>query len=86
KRIEMLRVAFDHLTEAGMHDLAEATKRRGQDLEQEMRKDNGSDQAQVQHLIEASNRAIHAVNQRLDQVQRELQEMREQFNQLRNQR
>lgn len=86
KRIELLRIAFDHLAEAGMHDLAEEAWRRAKDMEQEIRRDNGPDREQVQHLIEESHRAIHAVNQRLDQVQRELQEMREQFNQLRNQR
>ena len=86
QRLELLRVAYDHLQEAGMHDLAEATKRRGVELEQQLRQDNGHDNGQIQRLIEESHRAIHAVNQRLDQVQRELQEMREQFDRLRNER
>ena len=85
QRLELLRVAFDHLNEAGMHDLAEETKRRGEELEQQLRRENDHGNDQIANLIEESHRAIHAVNQRLDQVQRELQEMREQFNRLRNQ-
>ena len=86
KRLELLRVAFDHLNEAGMEDLADETRRRGEELERQMHRENGDGNNQIQHLIEESHRAVHAVNQRLDQLQRELQEMREQFNQLRNQR
>ena len=86
ERLELLRVAYDHLTEAGMHDLAEETKRRGKELEQQLQRENGHGNEQIKRLIEESHRAVHAVNQRLDQVQRELQEMREQFNRLRNQR
>ena len=86
ERLELLLVAYDHLTEAGMHDLAEETKRRAKELEQQLQRENGHGNEQIKRLIEESHRAIHAVNQRLDQVQRELQEMREQFNRLRNQR
>jgi septal ring factor EnvC (AmiA/AmiB activator) len=66
--------------------LAEETKRRGKELEQQLQRENGHGNDQIQRLIEESHRAIHAVNQRLDQLQRELQEMREQFNRVRNQR
>jgi hypothetical protein len=86
ERLELLRVAFDHLNDAGMHDLAEETKRRGEELERQLRERNAHGSDQIHRLIEESHRAIHAVNQRLDQVQRELQEMRDQFNRLRNQR
>ena len=90
KRLELLRIAFDHLDEAGMEDLADETRRRGEELERQLHQHNDHDNHpgnnQIQHLIEESHRAVHAVNQRLDQLQRELQEMRDQFDQLRNQR
>ena len=88
ERIELLRIAFDHLNEAGMQDLADETRRRGEELERQREHEHGHkpENAHLQHLLEESHRAIHALNQRLDQVQRELQEMRGQLHERLQQR
>ena len=86
ERLEHMRMAFEHLRNAGMNDLAEEAMRRVEDMERQLHQDDGPEHQQVQHLVEESHRAIHAVNERLDQIQREVHEMREQFQRMRGDR
>ncbi|MDE0867104.1 MAG: hypothetical protein OSA98_25280 [Rubripirellula sp.] len=69
-----------------MNDLAEEAMHRVEDMERQLHQDDGPEHQQVQHLVEESHRAIHAVNERLDQIQREVHEMREQFQRMRGDR
>jgi hypothetical protein len=73
RRLEHMRIAVDHLHEAGLHDIAEHVAERAEATERELHKHHGGD-------------VMHEIMKQLDALRHEVGRLRDEVNELRKKR
>jgi hypothetical protein len=76
RRLEHMRIAVDHLNQAGLHDVAEHVAQRAEAAERELHEQHRHHEGDV----------VHEIMKQLDEIRREVGRLRDEVNELREKR